>query len=452
MAAMKRESSVFPDNWRRFYPCVTHGEGIYLFDSSGKRYLDATGGFHVVTIGHGLAEIADAMHAQARKVAFVTARTFTTEIKEELARTIIAKAPGGMSRVYFTTGGSVSNEFALQIAREYHVERGKPTKYRVVGRWQSYHGCTVGAASMTGHVRHRERMAPYLLDFPHTVAPYCYRCPFNVQYPQCHTKCADELALVIEQENPNSIAAFIAEPVIGTTGSAIVPPPGYYERIRDICDYYDVLFIADEVVTAFGRTGRNFGIEHWDAEPDLITCSKTLTAGYAPLGAVLVHERIWQTFMKSQRDSLSLRLTFSGHPVSCAAGLAVQEYIDKNNLTAGSDQMGMYLKAQLDELAQRCAIIGDVRGRGLLLGVEFVETRNTEALFNGSAPFSRKVVEAAIERGLLLVAGTSTASDLSGGHISISPPFVITEAECDTMVMLLEASVEDALSDSSARC
>lgn len=285
-------------------------------------------------------------------------------------------------------------------------------------------------------------MAPYLLSFPHIQSPHCYRCPFGGVYPACQLACAEELSRAIEQEDPNSIAAFIAEPIIGTTGGAIVPPPGYYEAIRRICDQYDILFIADEVVTGFGRTGLNFGIEHWQAIPDIITSAKGLSSGYAPIGAVIVHKRVWETFERSKRHTISLRLTYSGNPMSCAAALAVQNYVIRHNLIHRCAQMGAYLKNKLQQLAGRNPFIGDVRGLGLLIGVEFVQDRTTRSTFPRSLKFQERVVESALEFGLVLAGGSGTGVRPDGDHIMITPPFVITERQCDELVEKLEGCLK----------
>jgi adenosylmethionine-8-amino-7-oxononanoate aminotransferase len=444
---MKNEelsSYVLVDNWRRVYPVITRAEGIYIYDSTGKRYIDALGGFHVVSIGHGVSDIATAIANQTRTVAFINNRVFTTGIQEQLAQRVIELAPKGMARVYFVSGGSEANEIALQIAYQYHRERGHATKHRVISRWYSYHGSTVGSASMTGQLSRRRQMAPYLLNFPHIQPPYCYHCPFGITYPECQLACAKDLARTIEEEDPDSIAAFIAEPIIGTTGGAIVPPPGYYETIRQICDKYDILFIADEVVTGFGRTGLNFGIEHWQAVPDIITSAKGLSSGYAPIGAVIVNEHIWETFTRGKHDSLSLRLTYSGNPISCAAALAVQDYITRHNLIQRCAQMGAYLKAKLEQLAEGNPFIGDIRGRGLLIGVEFISNRETRSPFPRSMKFQERVIESALDLGLILAGGSGMSIRPDGDHITISPPFVITEDECDELVKCFEDSLKAA--------
>lgn len=430
----------------RTYPVIEYGEGVYVYDKTGKRYLDGISGIHAANIGHGVSEVALAMAEQAGKIAFVNRRLFTNEPQLKLASRIVADAPPGMVRVHFVSSGSEANEAALQLARQYHIVSGYPTKYRIVGRWHSYHGSTVATISMGGHRSHRDRMGKYLIDFPHIHSPHCFRCPHELDHPGCKLLCAEELAQVIEREGADTIAAFIAEPIIGTTGGAIVPPPGYYEMIREICDHFQILFIADEVITGFGRTGRRFGIEHWKTVPDIIACGKGLSCGYVPLSAVIIHERVWEALCNQPHCKIPLRSTFSGNPVSCAAALEAQRYILRHNLVERCEYVGKHLKHQLERLAERSPIMGEVRGRGLLLAVEFVQNQKTRSPFPRSVCFQEQVVESALERGLILIGGTGTDTRTTGDHILITPPFIISKEECDEMAAILEESISEAYS------
>lgn len=436
------DSHVFFTDWNHFYHTAERGEGVYLYDADGKRYLDGVGGMLVVTIGYGVPEIADAMAAQARKLCFANRNIFTNDPQERLADKIIEMTPSGMDRVFFVTSGTSANETAMQIARQYHTQRGNQRRYKIIGQWHNYYGATIGSLSMSGNFATRRDMDmdPYLLDFPHIQAPFCYHCPYQLSYPSCQLACATDLARTIEQEGPDTIAAFIATPVIGTSG-AIVPPAGYYEKIREICDQYDILFIADEIITGFGRLGKNFGIEHWNALPDIITTGKTLGSGYAPIGAVIAHQHIWDTLVNGKKNNIRLMCTYSGHPISCATALAVQNYLVEHNLVERCALMGQYLKKALQQLAERQALIGDVRGEGLLLCVEFVQDRDTHQPFPRAMQVVEKVVQAAFKQGLMLLSRFGTGTSKDGDHISISPPFIISEAECDELVAILEASI-----------
>jgi adenosylmethionine-8-amino-7-oxononanoate aminotransferase len=421
---------------------AAYGAGIYLYDTEGKRYLDGVGGTHVVSIGHGVAEVAEAMAEQARKVGFISKTQFTSEVQEQLAATVANLAPKGLERVAFVTGGSVGNELALLIAQHYQRERGKPSRCRIIGRWHSYHGRTLAGAAMSGSLAIRRGIAPYDLGFPHIQPPYCLRCPYQKTYPACGLACAEELARTIEQEGPDTIAAFIAEPIIGGAGSGIVPPPGYYEKIREICDFYDILFISEEVITGFGRTGKNFGIAHWNAIPDLIVATKALSSGYAPIGALIVHQRIWDTFVNGKRKMVPAFVTYSGHPISCAAALAVQRYIAQHRLIENCARMGQYLKQKLQALAEREPLIVDVRGEGLMIGLEFARDKQTLQPFPRSQNVMERVVKTAFDQGLILRGRAGTGFGLDGDHILITPPFIISESQCDELVALLETSLE----------
>jgi adenosylmethionine-8-amino-7-oxononanoate aminotransferase len=437
-------SHVFFNNWHSTYPVAERAEGIYIYDQEGKRYLDGIGGMFVVTIGHGVAEVADAMAEQARKLCFVNRAHFVHDSQEQLADLVIEMAPPGMDRVFFVPTGSTANETALQIAREYHIERGNPAKSRFISLWHNYHGSTIGTLSMSGNLatRRNMNMEPYFLDFPHIQPPYCYQCPFKLKHPACNTFCADTLATTIEQEGPNSIAAFIVTPIIGGTAGAVVPPPDYFKRIREICDFYDILLISDEVITGFGRLGKNFGLDLWEVTPDIITVGKTLSSGYIPLAGMIVHQRIWDTFRYGKRKHITLLSTFSNHPVSCATGLAVQNYAHKHNLIERCATMGVYLKQALQKLAEREPLIGDIRGEGLFLGVEFVQDKTTRKPFPRSQQLMEKILAAAFKQGLILSGRFGIGTQIDGDHISICPPFTITEQQCDELVSMLENSLQ----------
>lgn len=437
-------SHVLFTHWRKTYPTIEHGEGVYLYDKEGKHYLDAIGGMFVVTIGYGVPEIGAAMAEQSTRLCFANRNLFTNEPQERLADKIIGMAPTGMDRVFFVPSGSTANEIALQVVRNYHVERGQSSRYKVIGQWHNYYGATIGALSMSGNlaVRRRMRMDPYFLNFPHVQAPHCYQCPYGQTYPACGLACAHDLARVIEQEGPASIAGFIATPIIGGTGGAIVPPPGYHETIREICDAYGILYIADEVITGLGRLGKNFGLDHWGVTPDIITLGKTLGSGYASLGAVLLHEHIWDTFRNGSRPGIVLLSTYSGHPVSCAGALAVQNHLTEHNLIQRCTEIGCYLKSALSQLAEREPLIGDVRGEGLFLGIELVRDPATRQPFPREMQVSDSVVRHAFEHGLILSNRYGTGTKAEGDHISFSPPFVISEAECDELIAILENALK----------
>lgn len=425
-------------NWHH----VSHGDGVYLFDTEGKQYLDACAGVHVVSIGHGVPEIADAMAEQARKAAF-TYSHFLNPSQIDLAKKIADMIPGDLSRVFFTSGGSEATESALKIARKYHLETGNPQKYKVISRWQSWHGNTLGALSMSGRTSWRQDYVPYLQNFPHIHPPFCHHCPYGKTYPECGLRCADELERVIQQEGADYISAFIAEPILGTSAPGFAPPPDYYPTIRDICDRHNILFILDEVVTGFGRTGKNFGIEHWPGViPDIMTTGKGLSSGYTPIAATIAREHIYEAIHKTS-PSFVHGHTFGGNPLSCAIALAVQNYIEKHNLVAQCAQRGDEMLTKLQPLHD-LPIVGDIRGKGLLIGIEFVADQNTGAPFDPAKGITSKIVNRAFEKGVLLMPGApGLINGVSGDHIAISPPFTITSSQVDDVIRVVKESITE---------
>ncbi len=332
------------------------------------------------------------------------------------------------------------------MARQYHVETNHSSKYRVVARWMSYHGNTVGALSMSGRTQWRKLFTPYLLNFPHIVPSYCYRCPFDKSYPQCGIDCAYDLERVIKLEGADSIAAFIAEPIIGTSAAGVTPPPEYYQIIRSICNKYNVLMIIDEVITGFGRTGKNLAIDHWNIVPDIIATGKGISSGYAPLAAVIAHDKIFHAFRKGS-GSFTHGHTYAGNPLSCAVGLAVQEYIQKNNLVERVATAGSLFMRKLSTLSD-LPIVGDIRGKGLLLGVEFVLDKETKSPFERKLKVAETIVQHAFQKGLIIVPGVPGNVDgVLGDHIQITPPFIIDEVIMETMVKIIRDSIIEVQED-----
>src|SRR5208282_727673 len=283
--------AVFPRNFLKSYPQASRAEGCFVYTTEGRRYLDASGGAAVVTIGHGVEEVARAMAEQASRLAYVHSSQFHVGVVEKLAQRILALAPRGMrrnGRVFFTSGGSEATETALKLARQYWLERGEKSRWRVISRLQSYHGATLGALAVSGNTRRREPFAPMISEWGHIPPCFCYRCPLGLEYPSCNVDCADELNRLIEREGSKDVAAFIFEPVSGATLGAVAPPEGYVQRIAEICRRHGILLIADEVMIGMGRTGKPFAVEHWGVTPDMILVGKGIASGYAPLGAVVV--------------------------------------------------------------------------------------------------------------------------------------------------------------------
>ena len=428
---------VLKDKWQQ----ISHGEGIYLYDTEGKRYLDACAGVHVVSIGHGVKEVVEAMAEQASKVCFTYSR-FINQSQIDLADKINTLTPEGVNKAFFISGGSEATESAMKIARKYHVETGNAQKHKVITRWQSWHGNTVGALSMSGRSPWRKDYGPYLLDFPHITPPYPYRCPYCKTQNACQLSCAEELERVIHQEGSQYISAFIAEPVMGTSACGVTPPPDYFPAIREICDRHNIIMIVDEVVTGFGRTGLNFGIEHWDVTPDIMATGKGLSSGYTPIAATLVHERIYDAIYKRETQYVHGH-TYGGNPLSCAVALAVQNYIQDNNLVEQCAHMGDLMLEQMKTL-EELPIVGEVRGKGLLLGAEFVANKETREPFDVGRGVTAMVVNKMFDRGVLIMPGApGLIEGVAGDHIAVSPPFTINEAEVkETVGVMREVIVE----------
>jgi adenosylmethionine-8-amino-7-oxononanoate aminotransferase len=440
MTAGRNTDHVYHREWRKEHPVALRGEGVHVEDDRGRRFLDAVGGVYVVNVGHGLQEVADAMAEQARRIAFPYAGSFTTEAELDLAEAVIELAPPGFEKVFFVSGGSEANEVAFKLARKYQLIKGRPERWRILGRWQSYHGSTMATLSAGGKAGRRTDFLPYLHNFPHVDPPYCYRCPWGRTYPGCGVACADAVERLVVQEDPNSLAAVIAEPITGAASGAIVPPPEYFPRLREICDRHDLLLIVDEVITGFGRTGADFAIDHWGVVPDLITCGKGIGSGYAPLGAVLIHERIHDQFLASPHGSVFTGYTYAGHPVTCAAGLAVLRYLRRHDLVAKAREDGAWFFAEAEAL-RRHPTVGDIRGKGLLLGIEFVADAGTRRPFAPDAGFMRQVVDAAWDRGLIVRGETGTIDGTLGEHILLAPPLVATRAELARILELLDEAI-----------
>jgi adenosylmethionine-8-amino-7-oxononanoate aminotransferase len=438
-----KSDHVFYRDTKEQMPVIVRAQGIYLFDENGKRYIDGCSGSQVANIGHGVEEVVRAIEAQARTVAFTHLSRFTTPVLIELAEKVIELAPPGMDRVYFVSGGSEAVEATIKFARTYFIERDGPatTKHKVIARWHGFHGNTLGALSATGHMPRRRKYDPMLVDFPHIPACYCYRCHYGKTYPSCGIACAEALEEMILAQGAKTVAAFVAEPLVGAASGAVPPVGEYWPRIREICTKHDVLLIADEVMTGFGRTGADFAVNHWNVVPDLISCAKGMSAGYSPLGAMIVHKDCFEV-LRQGSGKFTHGHTYGGNPLSAATGVAVLEYYKKHGLCENSRRMGELMFKLMEPLAAS-PIVGDIRGRGLFMGVELVEDKASRKPFAAALGMGERLTLKCMEHGLVVYPGSGHADGKDGDHVLIGPPLTITAEEVAEMVRCLAAGLAD---------
>jgi adenosylmethionine-8-amino-7-oxononanoate aminotransferase len=440
-------SAVLRRSFRKGFPAAVRGEGVYVWDADGNQYLDLAGSAAVNFIGHGVPEISAAMAEQAAKLEFVHTSQFTTPVAEEYAEELLAFAGEDFraGAVYCTCGGTESIETALKLARQYQVEIGQTSRYQIFSRQQSYHGSTLGALSVSGNKRRREMYLPMVREFAHVGMPYCYRCDFDCTdgCRNCGQQYAAELERAIDASNGEA-AAFIFEPVSGATLGAVVPPPGYLQSVADICRRHGVLLIADEVMTGMGRTGRNFAVEHTNVAPDILVTAKGLSSGYAPLGAVIASKKVVDAIAAGSGAFLH-GFTYNAHPISLAAGRAVLRHLQAKKLVEAADSgrpgtTAAQFKEALETLRAE-ETVGDVRGIGLLWAVEFVADKASKRPFAPIQNVAGSVAAAALKRGLLVYPMQGSVDGISGDHLLLAPPAIITPEQIAWSVEQLRAAV-----------
>ena len=420
------------------YPVVERGEGIYVYDGAGKRFIDGTAGAGNVILGHGRRRIARIMARQAETLAFVFTSHFTNPVAAELAGRLAEKAPGQLNHVYFVSGGSEGVETALKLARLYHLRRGQGQKHQVIARWSSYHGATLGALSTTGSgVRHA--FSPWLAGFEHIDPCLPRACLFDGCGESCTLACASELERAIIRAGPENVAAFVAEPVSMAGGAPAIPPADYFPRIREICDRYGVLWIADEVVTGFGRTGRFFAIQHWDAVPDIVAFGKGVSSGYLPMGGALFTDEI-RHVLEDKKDALPHVFTYVNNPLAARVGLTVLDLMEEESIVERSASMGDYLLERVRTLRSH-SMVGDVRGLGMLVGFELVSSRKPYTYFPPNLKVHERLHRHLIRRGLSISATGGPGDGSPGDSVRIFPPLAITRAEIDEIVEMLDEAL-----------
>jgi adenosylmethionine-8-amino-7-oxononanoate aminotransferase len=442
-------SHVFPRHTKSRFPVAVAGEGCYLIDSEGKRYLDGSGGAAVSCLGHGDPEIGAAIKAQVEKLAFAHTGFFSSEPAEELADLLASLAPGDLDRVYYVSGGSEAVEAAIKLARQYCIEIGQPKRHRLIARRQSYHGNTLGALGAGGNMWRREPFQPLLTEGSHIPPCFAYRWQeAGETLEEYGRRAADELEKEIQRLGAENVMAFIAEPVVGATLGAATAAPGYFKRIREICDQYGVVLILDEVMCGMGRTGSLFACEQEGVVPDIVCIAKGLGAGYQPIGAMICTSRIYDA-IESGSGFFQHGHTYLGHPVACAGSLAVVNAILGRGLLARVVAQGAKLDQALKSQFGQHPHVGDIRGRGLFQAIELVEDRETKATFDPSRRVHARIKAAAMEEGLICYPMGGTIDGKHGDHVLLAPPFIISDAEIDELTDKLSRAVERAIRESA---
>ncbi|MBI3453923.1 MAG: aspartate aminotransferase family protein [Rhodospirillales bacterium] len=441
-------SRIFHRHTRIAPPEAVGGEGVWLIDAAGKRYLDASGGAAVSCLGHGHPDINAAIKAQVDQLAYAHTSFFTTAVAEELAETLIADAPAGLARVYFISGGSEGIEAALKMARQYFLEIGQPKRRHFIARRQSYHGNTLGALAVGGNEWRRAQFAPMLIDVPHIAPCFAYRFREANESEEAYgRRTADELEAKILELGPDTVAAFVAETVVGATSGAVPPVPGYFRRIREICDRHGVLLILDEVMCGMGRTGTLHACEQEGIAPDLMVVAKGLGGGYQPIGAVLVAGKIYEAFERGS-GFFQHGHTYLAHATACAAALAVQRVIRRDRLVERARTQGVKLMAALGERFGNHHYIGDIRGRGLFQAVELVADRAAKTPFDPALQLHARIKREAMARGLLVYPMGGTVDGRQGDHVLLAPPFILK----DEHIAYLAERLGDAVDAAIASC
>ncbi|MGF6483991.1 aspartate aminotransferase family protein [Paraburkholderia sp. JPY419] len=438
-------TNVFHRSPKQSLPVAVAGDGIEIIDSTGKRYIDASGGAAVSCLGHSNQRVIDAIKRQAQQLPYAHTSFFTTEPAEELADRLVAGAPAGLEHVYFVSGGSEAIEAALKLARQYFVEKGETQRRHFIARRQSYHGNTLGALAIGGNAWRREPFLPILIEAHHVSPCYAYREQRPDETEEAFAqRLADELEQKILELGADTVAAFVAETVVGATAGAVPPVREYFRKIRAVCDRYGVLLILDEIMSGMGRTGYLFACDEDGVAPDMLTIAKGLGAGYQPIGATLVSDRIYQTIVGGS-GFFQHGHTYIGHATACAAALEVQRVIAEANLLANVQARGEQLRGRLRELYAQHAHIGDVRGRGLFVGVELVKDRVTKEPFDAKLKLHATIKREAFARGLMVYPMGGTVDGKSGDHVLIAPPFICTARDIDEIVSRLDDAIGASL-------
>ncbi|MDK9712451.1 aspartate aminotransferase family protein [Acidaminobacter sp.] len=439
------ENHVFYRNQNWHYPKIQRGEGVYLFEENGKRYLDACSGSAVANIGHGNKEIAEYAKEIMERIAFTHLSRFTVDTIEACAKKVSDWTPGSLNHVYFVSGGSEATETSIKLARQYFVERdgGSSSKWKIISKWNSFHGNTMGAMAMTGITGRKKIFDPMTVQFPKIPQFYHYRNPWGCEtLEETSIRCAEALEAEILRQGPENILAFISEPVVGSAAPGIHPHPVYFQMVREICTKYDVLWIDDEVMAGFGRTGKKMAIDHYgDFVPDILCVAKGMSCGYTPIGAAVASDEIFNTIMVKGSGSFHHGHTYASNPLSTGIAHKVIEIIERENYVENCALQGDDLLRKMETL-YKYPIVGDVRGKGLMLGIEFVRDQKTKTPFEASAKINAIVTAHCLEEGIVPYPGSGSADGVRGDHIQITPPINISKEETSELFEALEAAIK----------
>ncbi len=418
---------------------IERAEGAYLYTKDGRKLLDAGSGAVVVNVGQGREELANIAADIVRKLNYIVP-VWVSDEREKLVTRLARWTPPGVNRFFFTSGGSEAVEMAIKFAMLYQKVKGKPSKKKIISRQFSYHGNTLGALSAGSSLR-RADYEHVLFDWPKIPPSFCYRCPWGKTYPSCDIDCANALEEEIRKQGADNIAAFMAEPMMGAAGGAVPPVKEYWPKLREICDRNDILLIADEVMTGFGRTGRRFAVDHWNVKPDILIGGKGLTGGYMPMGMIAVDENVVAVCEEASRDFMFF--TYSCHPLACAIGDGVLAIMEREQLVERAEKVGARLGAQLKEELSGHPMVGDIRGSGFFWGVELVRDRERRIPYAPELKTANKVLGAAVKRGLFVYPSTGMAGPAGGDAIMITPPFIVNDNDIDFIVSTARAALDD---------
>jgi len=423
---------------RKKLPVIQKADGIYMWDHTGKEYIDGSSGAMICNIGYGNLRILSAITKQAQETFFAYRTHFENEPAHRLAQKLIEYSATHLNRIFYISGGSEAIESAMKLCRQYFYNRGEGARYQFISRVPSYHGSTLGALALTAYAPLEIPFRPLIKCYPKIPAPYCYRCVYHKRYPDCGLECAWALEKMIQDQGPENVAAFVAEPIGGASTGALVPPKDYFSVIQKICRKYGIFLILDEVMTGFGRTGKLFAYEHWNIEADIVVLSKGMASGYYPLGAILTRDDIVDEVVG--KGGFAHGHTYAGNPMACAVGLEVLNIIIEKDLSSNARLMGSVLESSLKELARRFHIIGQIRGKGLLLAMELVEDRESRNPFPAALNASQLLTDEAFDEGLIIYPRRSI-NGLSGDHVLVAPPLIVSETDVGKILDRLEQAL-----------